>query len=924
VLSLSWKNKNFTSALLLALSILGILCFISPSEAHILVIGDSNSDYPSFYAEAVQLSTDLKARGYPVVELYRANATSENILKGMYNADAVIYVGHGGYQIGHYDMNGGIATPPFSLVGSDNFVWGIGDKMGEGGNSNLFYAPFKSDIPVFLLHACFSTGWVEDKQVANPIETIYNFANMFTGSGANYYATAWNGAEIIYDFLNGAANFTVANNHNYEKIVTSTLYNNTLVWRNNNGYAAFVGNWGGTFPTVAQTTVYNDTDAEVWYNGDRQLHQVTCNFSFNPTTIYSGQLVNFTDNSTDIGGIIITYFWDFGDGTTSNAINPTHLYNIPGNYLVNHRVTDDHGLIAETNNTFSILGNNSTLYVNSILGNDAWDGTSPIWIGGLIGPSKTIQTAINKVTEGGTVNVSPGTYTENLDINKKVKLTGNTSDDTSLMASSSIYPVIYINNNGSNSIIQSFNISALGSAPVIFLDRADNCKIQNNTISNGSVGVIVNGNNNTVVSNEIKDNQWAGVDLDNAENNQIQENTISENQEGVYVQKSSYNNTIQGNNITNNSYSGVAVDGSSDNTIKNNQINDNSNGVRLYNATSNKVSNNDVSDNSWSGVVDDNAHENIIDNNSISRNVEGIHLMNNSTNNTIINNKLTGNSTSWCGISIWNSKGNNLTNNTVSGTQEGIYLTQSASYNTLAQNNIQNNLNSAICLDSNSQHNNIMNNININLNGNGIRLAGVSLNNVYGNVVKGSVWAAICLDNASDNAVSWNTVSGNQEGIYIFNNANNNTINNNTASGNAYSGICVNSATGNNVNENNVTSNGNGIRLYNYADNNGVTDNMVSGQGWAGIVIDGSYQNQIHFNTLESNGYGLYSKTGSSNNQIYQNNFINNPASNAYEDGTTNTYDNGVVGNYWSDYGGSGPYFIQIANTDNNPSLTPF
>ena len=38
---------------------------------------------------------------------------------GMYGADAIIYVGHGGYETGHYDLNGGKATPPFALVGYD-------------------------------------------------------------------------------------------------------------------------------------------------------------------------------------------------------------------------------------------------------------------------------------------------------------------------------------------------------------------------------------------------------------------------------------------------------------------------------------------------------------------------------------------------------------------------------------------------------------------------------------------------------------------------------------------------------------------------------------------------------------------------------------------------------------------------------------
>lgn len=35
-----------------------------------------------------------------------------------------------------------------------------------------------------------------------------------------------------------------------------------------------------------------------------------------------------------------TFAWDFGDGTTSNAVNPTHLYQNPGTYVVKLVVTD--------------------------------------------------------------------------------------------------------------------------------------------------------------------------------------------------------------------------------------------------------------------------------------------------------------------------------------------------------------------------------------------------------------------------------------------------------------------------------------------------------------------------------------------------------------------------------------------------------
>ena len=240
-----------------------IFIFLPAAEAHILVISDSNN-----YNEASKIVKSLKSKGYHVLWLYGENATTKNVIKGMYKADAVIYEGHGGYQSGNYDGNGGTASPPFALIGSDGFIWGVGSQMSTGLGQKTFTAPFKKNIPVILLHACFSDGWVVNNEVANPTATVYNFARMFTGAGANYYATGYDGAQIIYDFLNGAASFESANNKNYEKITKYTSYNGTKIWRNDHGIAAFVGNWKGKFPTAAQTTAYNDAAAEKWYDSN--------------------------------------------------------------------------------------------------------------------------------------------------------------------------------------------------------------------------------------------------------------------------------------------------------------------------------------------------------------------------------------------------------------------------------------------------------------------------------------------------------------------------------------------------------------------------------------------------------------------------------------------------------------------------------
>lgn len=336
---MKWKNclkMFFVTALTLSF----VFSFVPFSSAHILIIGDSNSDIPDAYTETKAISKLLKSKGYQVYEVYGSNATTKNILKGMYGADAIIYAGHGGYQMGNYNLNGGKASSPFALVGSNNFIWGIGDKMREGWNGKLFSAPIKNNIPVILLQSCFSTGWVDDKEVANPTETVYNFARMFTGAGANYYATSWVGAEIVKDFLNGAKNFSEANKINYEKITKSTVYNNTSIWRNTHGYSAFVGNWFGTFPKANETTKYDDAAAEAWYISDRSKNpfqpDLTMTNIISPKSGFKGHSIIFTGvikNLANVAssGFFVNYYIKHNSTTKSIYIGKSFISTLSAN-----------------------------------------------------------------------------------------------------------------------------------------------------------------------------------------------------------------------------------------------------------------------------------------------------------------------------------------------------------------------------------------------------------------------------------------------------------------------------------------------------------------------------------------------------------------------------------------------------------------
>ena len=65
-------------------------------------------------------------------------------------------------------------------------------------------------------------------------------------------------------------------------------------------------------------------------------------FSANNTSICQGESVAFTDMTTsDVP--VISYEWDFGDGTTAFVQNPQHIYNTPGVYDVTLKVLNANG-----------------------------------------------------------------------------------------------------------------------------------------------------------------------------------------------------------------------------------------------------------------------------------------------------------------------------------------------------------------------------------------------------------------------------------------------------------------------------------------------------------------------------------------------------------------------------------------------------
>lgn len=142
----------------------------------------------------------------------------------------------------------------------------------------------------------------------------------------------------------------------------STSYPDTIVawsWDFGDGTNSYENNpahvyvQNGTY--TVQLTIW-DSDGST--HSSSMIIQVqdsipSVSFSFSPIVPNEGQLITFEDKSTAYDGIV-SWSWDFGDGTNSNERNPSHYYNNNGTFSVKLTVVDRDGSIGISEKQISV------------------------------------------------------------------------------------------------------------------------------------------------------------------------------------------------------------------------------------------------------------------------------------------------------------------------------------------------------------------------------------------------------------------------------------------------------------------------------------------------------------------------------------------------------------------------------------------
>lgn len=249
------------------------------------------------------------------------------------------------------------------------------------------------------------------------------------------------------------------------------------------------------------------------------------------------------------------------------------------------------------------------------------------------------------------------------------------------------------------------------------------------------------------------------------------------------------------------------------------------------------------------------------------------------------NNIIKYNNISCCtdGLRLEGAKNCQIASNWVSNNTNGITLI-SAGYNVITNNYIKDNSlgESHDC---------------------GIFLAESCHNLISNNNLSQNGDCSISLRSSSNNTIEGNNISKNDwYGISLEESSNNNLVLANFASDNGHGGICLDKSRGNSIRDNIAKENGRGIYLSFDSNDNTVEGNSLSLNEKGIHLAYHSSNNVITDNTALKNTYGIYIAFSSGWNRIFDNRLIDNNY-NAYDLGLKNNWDNGSVGNYYSDLG---------------------
>ena len=249
----------------------------------------------------------------------------------------------------------------------------------------------------------------------------------------------------------------------------------------------------GTTITIRFRFVSDDGEvAEGVYIDDVKIYEkddiIVTDFSGDVTSGTMPLTVQFTDVSNSSIGSIVGWFWEFGDGETSDEQNPIHIYELQGRKTISLTVTDEFGFIStktKINYIDVATGGGYVVYVNP-------DGT---------GDFTNLHDGIEATYDGDTLLVADGFYLGNQNKNisfdgKNIVIISEQGPDNCIIDCENTGFIFMLGNNDSLTIINgltiknTYSISSGSAIDCSFSNaRIENC-IFENCVSEADGGAI--------------------------------------------------------------------------------------------------------------------------------------------------------------------------------------------------------------------------------------------------------------------------------------------------------------------------------------------------------------------------------------------------------------------------------------------------
>ena len=274
--------------------------------------------------------------------------------------------------------------------------------------------------------------------------------------------------------------------------------------------------------TVTDSNGLTNTRNKIDYI-DAIYNNPEADFSADTTYGNAPLTVNFTDLSQSGSTNIIGWQWDFGDNTSSEEQNPTHIYEDTGIYTVSLTVTDECDSTDTMINQNYILVNGTHIPTGNVNGIWTYDG-SPYFIDGEI----TIQQNDELMIEPGAIIYFTGHYKFN--IYGRLEAQGTIDDTITFTAQDTLigwdalrFGDTNINGQDSSKVVYckiEYGITPeanwIGRSGGIICDNSSdilimNCLIQKNSASTGGGGINLYSNSNVIIRNNIIINNKSGL-----------------------------------------------------------------------------------------------------------------------------------------------------------------------------------------------------------------------------------------------------------------------------------------------------------------------------------------------------------------------------------------------------------------------------